>query len=96
VEVEVLRQRFLDIKTTDRFAIFFFAGETSGELGRETPRLYEDACKNSQGGPMGFTIMRIALYMLADTVSSFPSFPSAVSLLLMLFLSDVYFTKFTR
>jgi hypothetical protein len=65
VEVEVLRQRFLDIKTTDRFAIFFFAGETSGELGRETPRLYEDACKNSQGGPMGFTIMRIALYLLS-------------------------------
>jgi hypothetical protein len=28
-------QRFLDIKTTDRCAIFFFAVETSGGLGRE-------------------------------------------------------------
>jgi hypothetical protein len=51
-------QRFLDIKTTDRCAIFFFAVETSGGLGREA-RNYVKMLAKLSGGPMGFTIMRI-------------------------------------
>jgi hypothetical protein len=50
-------QRFLDIKTTDRCAIFFFAVETSGGLGREA-RNYVKMLANFQGTD-GFTIMRI-------------------------------------
>jgi hypothetical protein len=49
-------QRLLDIKTTDQCAIFFFAVETSGGLGRE--EIMKMLAKLS-GGPMGFTIMRI-------------------------------------